>query len=157
MENERRICSKCKIEKDIEEFAFRSKTKNIRKRKCRTCTSRYGKKHYKDNKKKYVARVRKNNNKYSLRNKQYVLEYLLTHPCVDCGEDDIIVLDFDHKKDKKSTISKMLKKGLSLSTIKNEIDKCDVRCANCHRRKTAEERGDYFKSNVLSPVRGSNS
>jgi hypothetical protein len=70
----------------------------------------------------------------------------MTHPCIDCGESDPIVLEFDHREGEKklaavSTLMTQMK--ASLKTIKAEIVKCDVRCANCHRRKTAKERGWY--------------
>lgn len=143
MEKEKRICTKCGKEKDTEDFAFRNKEKNIRKHRCRTCTSEYGINHYNENKKEYVARVAKNNKRYKREAKEYVLKYLQENPCIDCGEDDPIVLDFDHRGDKIKNIPRMLQNGTSLSTIKKEIAKCDVRCANCHRRKTAGERSIY--------------
>ena len=65
----------------------------------------------------------------------FVSEYLNSHPCVDCGERDQIVLEFDHMRDKEYEISKMVASGLNLESIKTEIEKCEVRCANCHRRR----------------------
>ena len=71
-----------------------------------------------------------------------VLEYLLEHPCVDCGESNPIVLEFDHVRGKKyKAVSELMSWDYSLKTLKDEIAKCDVRCANCHRIKTAQERG----------------
>ena len=56
--------------------------------------------------------------------------------CVDCGERNPIVLDFDHLKDKKYNISRMIHDGHSWASIKKEIKKCEVVCANCHRIRT---------------------
>lgn len=77
------------------------------------------------------------------RSKEAVLNYLLSHPCVDCGEADPIVLEFDHRdpKTKLFGISKGQVNGLASGKLFAEIAKCDVRCANCHRRKTYQERG----------------
>lgn len=70
------------------------------------------------------------------------------NPCVDCGEDDPVVLEFDHVRgDKAGSISLMIHNGVSLETLIIEINKCQVRCANCHRRKTARDRG-YFRWNA---------
>jgi 5-methylcytosine-specific restriction endonuclease McrA len=77
--------------------------------------------------------------------RQYVFDYLSTHPCVECGESDPMVLEFDHLGEKDSTIAKMVVSGTSIATIQREIDKCQVLCANCHRRKTTQERG-WFRS-----------
>lgn len=62
-----------------------------------------------------------------------------SNPCVDCGENDILVLEFDHVRgEKKFNISTRIATSTRWETIKSEIDKCEVRCANCHRRKTAK-------------------
>lgn len=70
-------------------------------------------------------------------NKERIYEYLLVHPCVDCGESDPIVLEFDHVRGtKKKNVSRMAcGSTYSWTAIKIEIDKCDIRCANCHRRR----------------------
>ncbi len=77
--------------------------------------------------------------------RQYVFDYLSVHPCVDCGESDPRVLEFDHLGDKDTTIARLVAAGSSIATIQREIDKCEVRCANCHRKKTSDERG-WFRS-----------
>jgi uncharacterized protein YktB (UPF0637 family) len=56
--------------------------------------------------------------------------------CVDCGVSNHIILDFDHIKDKKYNISRMIHDGFSWAAIKKEIAKCEVVCANCHRIRT---------------------
>ena len=86
-----------------------------------------------------------------LRNKQFVLDYLLTHPCVDCDEADPVVLEFDHLGDKEVDISALLSNGSSLSRIKKEIAKCEVVCANCHRRRTAK-RGNHFRFASMASI-----
>ena len=56
--------------------------------------------------------------------------------CVDCGEKNHIVLDFDHIRDKKYNVSRMIHDGFSWKAILREIEKCEVVCANCHRIRT---------------------
>jgi len=59
--------------------------------------------------------------------------------CIDCGEKDLRVLDSDHVRGKKLyEISDLLARPLSV--LFAELDKCDTRCANCHRRITDERR-----------------
>ena len=70
-----------------------------------------------------------------------VWEYLKENPCVDCDEADPVVLEFDHVSGvKHKMVSGMIKGAYAWKTIAAEIEKCDVRCANCHRLKTAKER-----------------
>jgi hypothetical protein len=73
-------------------------------------------------------------------------EFLMAHPCVDCGEEDIRVLEFDHPPgvQKVGDVTTMLAKQMPWERIIAEIEKCDVCCANCHRRRTAE-RGGYWR------------
>lgn len=73
---------------------------------------------------------------------QLVVSHLKKNPCKDCGEGDITVLTFDHVRGiKKNDIGNMLRGKHSLSTVRNEIRKCDIRCANCHLRKTGKQFG----------------
>ena len=103
----------------------------------------YGRAHYRRNKRIYKARAVAHTLKTRKKVLAYVDSYLRDHPCVDCGEADIIVLEFDHRdrKAKRFSVSDGIwNKSASLRSIKAEIAKCDVRCANCHRRKTHRER-----------------
>lgn len=104
-------------------------------------------KHYQSHKQYYIDKARRLDEKYRAIKREFIVEYLKNHPCVDCGEADIVVLDFDHVKDKVLDISHMMQQKWSLKKIQIEIIKCEVRCANCHRRKTAKDRG-YYKYNV---------
>jgi hypothetical protein len=88
-----------------------------------------------------ARRKRHKINKQNARNKarELIAGYFATHPCVDCGESDPIVLTFDHVRGKKSNdIATMVGSGLSLATIRVEIEKCEVRCYNCHAIRTHE-------------------
>jgi hypothetical protein len=87
---------------------------------------------------------RKYDNKIKRREaaRQYVWDYLSTHPCVDCGESDPKVLEFDHVRGEKTQAVSVLANGnYSLDRVIEEIKRCDVRCANCHRRKTYDDQG----------------
>jgi len=96
----------------------------------------------KEIKKKHVRKVRERRDKVVEESKQFVWNYLLAHPCVDCGESDPIVLEFDHVRGKKrKIISQLVNSGYGIDVIKKEIAKCEVRCSNCHKRKTAREQG----------------
>jgi hypothetical protein len=46
------------------------------------------------------------------------------------------MLDFDHLRDKKYNVSRMIHDGFSWKAIQKEIEKCEVVCANCHRLRT---------------------
>ncbi|MCP2369372.1 hypothetical protein BJ978_000048 [Agromyces terreus] len=78
--------------------------------------------------------------------------YLLSHPCVDCGERDIRVLDFDHRHgvEKSGEVMKLAKAAYSWRRVAAEIVKCDVRCRNCHARVTYERLGDDWRSRMWS-------
>ena len=70
----------------------------------------------------------------------YLLDFFVANPCVDCGESDPVVLEFDHLRDKAFDIGASLPYR-SWESILDEIAKCDVVCANCHRRRTARRAG----------------
>ena len=99
--------------------------------------------HYQNNKQDYINRALKSNPKSIENNRRSVFEFLQGKSCVDCGENDWMVLEFDHKheNEKRKTISQMMLTAYSWNTIKKEIDKCEIRCANCHRRRTMVQFG----------------
>ena len=70
------------------------------------------------------------------RNIRYVREVLIRSRCVDCDEDDLLVLEFDHVRGKTGSVMAVAQRGWSLDRLKQEIARCEVRCANCHRRRT---------------------
>ena len=75
--------------------------------------------------------------------------------CVDCGESNPRVIDFDHiTKNKILSISNMVRNpSFGISDIKKEVDKCVVRCSNCHRLKTAKENNWYTNMKNLEEMR----
>jgi len=144
-------CTTCGVTKSIAEFALKDKASGRRSAKCRACQNEYSRDHYVRKREDHLrrARVRRKRDREICRHQAY--EYLLTHPCVDCGETDPVVLDFDHRDRglKRSTISRMLRQ-CSWAVVAAEIARCDVRCANCHRRRTAEQFGWFIAPKLAS-------
>lgn len=139
-----RVCARCQSEKPVEAFPIKDKARGTRRSYCVPCHSEYGKEHYQKNKPYYLAKNAGARVRQRQSNRDFAYEYLLTHPCVDCGEPDPVVLDFDHvdPKLKLWSIGKMLSRQAS-PAIEREIGKCVVRCANCHRIRTATQFGSY--------------
>ena len=84
-----------------------------------------------------LVRVRRNDARYEAENRAWISAFLAEHPCVDCGESDPEVLEFDHVRGKKTAnVSAMVRGGYALARLQAEAALCDIRCANCHRRIT---------------------
>jgi hypothetical protein len=84
---------------------------------------------------------KKSRDKSIVRNKLYVKNYLENKACIDCGNSDIRVLEFDHVRGVKLYhVSYMIQKAYKLDLVKDEIEKCDIRCCNCHRIVTQERK-----------------
>lgn len=137
-------CPRCK--KTLDFLKFNWKIKNVKRAVyCKECSREYIKEHYYKNKDYYLKKAKKRNKKEKEKKSKYIYNYLKNHPCVDCGERDILVLEFDHKdrQDKNHTISIILRENIRFKKLTNEVAKCEVRCANCHRRKTAKENNSW--------------
>jgi hypothetical protein len=140
---ERKLCPGCSTVKPIGEFNYNNKRLGKRQVRCRDCTRLQVQAHYWNNHDYYIQKALKRNKVVKEVNQQKVLNYLSTHLCVDCDDADSVCLDFDHVRGKKRyDIARMIGTH-TWTTIAAEIAKCEVRCANCHRRKTAKERGHY--------------
>jgi hypothetical protein len=132
-----KTCTSCGIEKPLEDFQKRSSAKDGRTNLCKPCKREYDNAHYKNNPKRSKY-IRENQKTRERETNEFIVQYLLQHPCVDCGENDIVVLEFDHVRGEKRGVISVLKRS-SLKAVIEEIEKCEVRCANCHRRKTAKQ------------------
>ncbi|WP_460532180.1 hypothetical protein [Humibacter ginsengiterrae] len=82
---------------------------------------------------------------------RFVAEYLRAHPCLDCGATDLRVLDFDHRPNeiKREAVMKLVVLGFSESIVMAEIEKCDVRCRNCHAIVTYERMGRNWRTEAM--------
>lgn len=147
-----KICTKCHQSKLATKFAYRNKEKGTLQSWCRDCLKAHNKIVWQTNpdRKERVSKVRARI-KLSQRTILYdiVEKHLRVNPCIDCHEADIIVLEFDHVRGEKiAAISTMLSNLVSEDILKAEIAKCEIRCANCHRRVTAY-RGQWRTSSVI--------
>ena len=142
---EERTCSVCKVTKPIVEFNLRNEVTGRRETLCKACKRAYTKSHYRKNKDAYKRRAKGHSRKVREENGRKLAEYLRSHPCIDCGEADIIVLEFDHLQGKRKAVGAMVNGCYGWETILLEIAKCEVRCSNCHKRRTARTRGWKWK------------
>jgi hypothetical protein len=134
-----RRCGRCNKVKALADFNWRRKGRGQRDNMCRACRAAYKREHYLANKQRYVDQARGRKQQLALQRTAYLVEYFRTHPCVDCGQTDAVVLEFDHLRDKSFDVAQALPYR-SWKSILDEIAKCEVVCANCHRRRTAQRR-----------------
>jgi hypothetical protein len=119
--------------KAVGEFHRRGKG---RQRWCKECAAATHQSYFRSNARRRQATLRRSVVARA-EDRAFLIDHLRTHPCVDCGESDIEVLEFDHVRgEKRCEVSTLLG---SPRRLREEIAKCDVRCGNCHRRKTARE------------------
>ena len=126
-------------------FRWKNKERGWLQSKCIECNKAYQRQHYIENKQDYVDKAKLYVKVYKDVVYTYILNYFLANPCVDCGESDVVVLEFDHVRGKKeANVSELIQSKVGLDRIKEEIAKCDVRCCNCHRRKTSRDKNDWW-------------
>jgi len=150
-------CSKCGKEKPVSEFAIRRARKDGYCSWCKACHSIHNKERYdqsEDFRNKRINLSKVNHKKLCGINWPLMLDYLKNHPCIDCGETHPATLEFDHVTGTKTAnITTMLTTRI-WPTILKEIEKCVVRCANCHAKKTAKERGYYTAGGFVDAMDG---
>jgi hypothetical protein len=130
-----KVCGKCKEEKSIDYFSFRSKIKGIRQSNCKDCQKQYCKQHFKDN----VGYYRNKARDTKRRSRETLNKYKETLCCSRCPENDISCLDFHHLNpdEKEKSISQAVASGWSFKRLELELNKCIVLCSNCHRKEHA--------------------
>lgn len=144
-----KVCTRCLTSKPLEEFSKRASAKDGLQPRCRICQRELVNQHYSDNKQYYKDKARVRNTATIIENRRYVISYLRDNPCIDCGNSDIEVLQFDHRdRDTKSgEVSSFL--DSSLERVKLEISKCDIRCANCHIKRSRRQLGWWTEETLV--------
>src|SRR5438874_1769710 len=139
------ICRRCGQDLDLSEFNWKNRAKGTSQSYCKDCSRQYVRDHYLRNKRYYVGKAHTRNVSERTNIRHRLLEFLRAHPCVDCKEQDPVVLQFDHSDPslKSAEVAVLFRRGVCWRRIKAEIDKCLVRCANCHQRRTARQFGWY--------------
>lgn len=132
-------CCTCHEIKPLADFHRRSAAPDGRQSRCKACFAQQ----YRDSGDVLRDKVRARDLTLRARKIRLMGEYLADRCCVDCGASDLRVLDFDHRDGvvKRSGIAQMLLGGWTWKAVLSEIEKCDLRCANCHRIRTAGQQG----------------
>lgn len=84
------------------------------------------------------------------RNLLFIVNHLRAVACADCGERDSVVLDFDHVGMKRNGVVQLAYDELSIASLEREIGQCEIRCANCHRRRTIIQQR-HFRHHLTRP------
>ncbi len=147
-----RKCSICKKSLPLTDFHVKNKSTGLRKSLCIKCSRNYSKQHYRSNKKTYKLRAKFHKKRCIEKGREYVFNFLSSSKCIDCNETDVLVLEFDHidPSRKKKEIRTLVQSGYPILTIQKEIEKCVIRCANCHRRHTHQQINSYHYRMITS-------
>src|ERR1700724_1272402 len=109
-----KCCPKCRLIKSASEFPRREPGRQSPSAYCKPCQRIYSRAHYLRNKPKHNYRRTEHQREYRTRNREFLAQVLVRASCIDCGESDPIVLEFDHiAGTKRYDISKMIYIGTS--------------------------------------------
>jgi hypothetical protein len=127
---QKKKCSRCEETKIISDFNRRGKGYQGY---CRDCSNIVKKQHYLNNKQDYINKAKKVRKK----TKDTIADIKAKAGCLYCEESHPACLDFDHRdpEEKLFGICEGIASGYSIKKLLKEIDKCDVVCSNCHRKR----------------------
>lgn len=139
---EHKHCPTCSLRKPVADFHRDWTRSDGLASQCKACKRAVQKKWYAKNRARHVANVNRRQRATEAEIIKRIVAYLREHPCVDCGETNPVLLEFDHVRGKKiNSVCNLMRRGFSWEKISDEIQKCDVRCCRCHRLKTAQQFG----------------
>ena len=132
-----KTCTRCQQAKPEQEFDKSSKRYDGLQVYCRPCKKVIDIEYYSKNKTRCITRTKEGKNAKL----KWLADFKKTLKCIKCGESHPACLDFHHR-DSSTKIGQIanLVKSWSIKRIKTEISKCDVLCANCHRKHHYEEK-----------------
>lgn len=138
-------CRICGSEKLLAEFRYRPRYALGRRSICKGCEAVAAKKKREDFPDLVNGWLAKSRSACAKICAEYLIRHLAAHPCVDCGEADLLVLQFDHVRGRKEFNISHALGSKSMKRLRDEVAKCDVRCANCHQRETFLRRGKSWR------------
>lgn len=96
-----------------------------------------------EKKEKFLKMRRETLKRYRQKNRDIILRHVIkSGGCIDCSFNDIRALELDHiKGEKKGSTMAMVSMGEK--TLIEELNKCVVRCTNCHRKRTVSESNSF--------------
>jgi hypothetical protein len=130
-------CARCKKRRPFADFTKNASSKDGLNHSCKLCHRAYTRQHYAANKSYYLAKSKQHNAKIKA-----FIDSLKVGPCSDCKNTfNPWQMDFDHARgEKEILIAYIRSRGLSRKRLLEELRKCDLVCANCHRQRTHERR-----------------
>lgn len=135
-----KLCRRCNVEKELKEFNKNSAKADGVQNWCRFCDNQKARENYKNGGQARKSKIYANKKKRVTEIHRRIIRYFKENPCVDCGFKNPVALQFDHVRgEKREEVSSMIMGAYSWDTIAEEIEKCDVRCANCHMIKTGRD------------------
>lgn len=138
-------CSKCKEVKPVSEFySDRSRSTGIGSR-CKPCARLESRNWAKRNRDKCNEWGRASSIRIRERNHNKLYDFLSMAVCEDCDIDNPLVLEFHHVTDKDYNVAQIM--HWSWERILEEINKCIILCANCHRIRTMRE-GNHWRYRI---------
>lgn len=129
-----RRCSRCRA--TLPDVCF-NRHRSGRQWWCRACFRRY----FRDRGDVHLAQSATALKARRRRARAALIEHLRRHPCADCGEDDMVVLECDHVAGKAHAIAALVAAAAPLAALRDELARCEVVCVNCHRHRTAARAG----------------
>lgn len=146
-----RRCGTCGQSKPREDFNKKSSRPDGLQEVCRECNRASSRLYYQRHRERHIAVIRARSDAQRAASTAFIAEYLFQHPCIDCGVSDLRVLDFDHRPGaaKRDAVMQLVRNGFSISTIRDEIAKCDVRCRNCHAVITYQRAGSDWRTRAM--------
>ena len=144
-----RTCTKCGETKPETDYYFKDKSSGRLHSQCKLCyklhRATYYSQHYSKYSESYRKRAKAYRNKVRMEYRTNMEAFMKDKSCSVCSESDSVVLELDHvdPSQKLFSISQAVRLGKKWSDVIIEIEKCQVLCANCHRRKTSKQFGWY--------------
>lgn len=134
-------CARCESVQALSNFRSSSKSKTGVTSYCKPCEKQY-------------AQTSHQNRAVTI--KRWIFNYLKEHSCVDCGDTEVLSLDFDHIQGRKrfNIAHAFMIKNMTIDKLKTEVAKCDVRCRKCHVIKTHIDNNSWKYQMYLEDQKG---